>query len=299
VIGLAARSTPAELQKALIAEVDQLRADDGMARLTRQRRATRLRTWIDDDGMWCLHGRFDPETGLKLHGRLDKTVAALFAEKTPDDCPLYPVERQAFLRAHALVVLTEGGGPGEWQTELVAVLDTTNPGAAGAPTIDWGLPVELPAEVLRRLFDTADIHPVVVHGGVVLHAPGRLDLGRSTRLANRAQRRALRALYATCAIPGCDTRYDLCKLHHVTWWEHGGATDLHNLLPLCSRHHHDVHDGGWQLELGEGRRLTITYPDGTTHTTGPPTRRRAHRPPRPTPPPKSPTHDEPLALLRC
>jgi hypothetical protein len=112
----------------------------------------------------------------------------------------------------------------------------------------------------------------------VLHAPGRLDLGRATRLANRAQRRALRALYATCAIPGCDTRYDLCQLHHILCWEHGGTTDLDNLLPLCSRHHHDLHDNHWQLQLDTHRSLTVTYPDGTTQTTGSPHRGRRQRP---------------------
>ncbi len=107
----------------------------------------------------------------------------------------------------------------------------TDPQPDGSPTVDWGLPVELPAEVLRRLFDTAHVHPIIVRGGVVLHAPGCLDLGRTTRVANRAQRRALRALYPTCAIPGCDTRYDLCQLHHIIWWEHGGPTDLANHNP--------------------------------------------------------------------
>ena len=43
----------------------------------------------------------------------------------------------------------------------------------------------------------------------------QLHLGRTTRLANRAQRRALRALYSSCAIPGCTGAYDRCKLHHV------------------------------------------------------------------------------------
>ena len=276
-VALASTSTPAELHKALTAEMDQLRADDGMSRLARQRRATRLDTWIDDEGMWCLRGRFDPETGLTLHGRLSNTVAALFADKTPDDCPFHPLERQAFLRAHALAALTEGHGTRSGVPEIVAVLDVTDPQPDGSPTVDWGLPVELPAEVLRRLFDTADVHPIIVRGGVVLHAPGRLDLGRTTRVANRAQRRALRALYPTCAIPGCDTRYDLCHLHHIIWWERGGPTDLANLLPLCVRHHHAVHDHGWHLVLAADRSLTITYPDGTTHTTAPPTRRRAHR----------------------
>ena len=115
----------------------------------------------------------------------------------------------------------------------------------------------------------------MVRNGVVLHAPGNLNLGRTTRLANRAQRRALRGLYATCAIPGCGVRYDHCKLHHVIWWRHGGRTDLDNLLPVCSRHHHKIHDSGWQVTLGPNRQLTIRYPDGTVQTTGPPTIRAA------------------------
>ena len=278
-VKLAASSTPGELHKALTVELDQLRADDGVSRLARQRRATRLDTWLDEEGMWCLRGRFDPETGLKLHNRLTTTVAALFADQTPADCPFHPLERQAFLRAHALVALTEGTGAAGGQPEIVAVVDLTDPQPDGTPTIDWGLPVELPADVLRRLFHTAHLHPIIVRGGVVLHAPGRLDLGRTTRIANRAQRRALRALYRTCAIPGCDTRYDLCHLHHITRWEHGGPTDLANLVPLCVRHHHNVHDHNWHLVLTADRSLTITYPDGTGETTPPPTRRRPRRPP--------------------
>ena len=132
--------------------------------------------------------------------------------------------------------------------------------------------------MLRRCFDEGHVSCVIVRNGVIIHAPGTLNLGRTTRLANRAQRRALRALYPTCAIPGCDTRYELCKLHHVIWWEHGGRTDLDNLLPLCVRHHHAVHDTGWQLKLTPDRQLTITYPDTTTHTTGPPRRGNAATP---------------------
>lgn len=119
----------------------------------------------------------------------------------------------------------------------------------------------------------ADTSVVVVCNGVVLSAPGRLDLGRSTRLANRAQRRALRGLYATCAVPGCDVHCDRCKLHHVIWWRHGGRTDLENLLPVCVHHHGRIHNDGWNVELGADRELTITLPDGTTRCTGPPTRR--------------------------
>jgi hypothetical protein len=280
---LAARTTPDEFEQAVRAEVRRLQADAGVARLARQRRATRLRHWIDGDGMWCLAGRFDPETGLKLHGRLKATVERLFAETVPEHCPSDPLERQAFLRAHALVALVDGHGTGVGSPECIVVVDATAPDpATGGPTVDWGLPVELPDEVLRRWFDDATVSCVVVRHGVVLHAPGRLDLGRTTRIANRAQRRALQALYPTCAIPGCGARYELCHLHHVTWWRHGGTTDLANLLPLCNQHHHAVHDEGWQLTLTpDDRQLTIGYPDGTTHTTGPPRRGPPPRPPAP------------------
>jgi len=60
----------------------------------------------------------------------------------------------------------------------------------------------------------------------------------------------------------------------VIWWERGGFTDLANLLPLCCWHHHAIHDRGWQLTLTENRELTITYPDGSTQSTGPPRRGR-------------------------
>jgi predicted restriction endonuclease len=119
------------------------------------------------------------------------------------------------------------------------------------------------------------VYTVVVRNGVVIHAPGELDLGRTTRLANRAQRRALRALYRSCAIPGCDVRYDRCKLHHVVWWRNGGRTDLVNLLPLCTHHHSKVHDAGWELSLDTNRQLTVRFPDGTVRNTGPPSRKAA------------------------
>jgi len=47
-------------------------------------------------------------------------------------------------------------------------------------------------------------------------------------------------------------------------------TDIDNLLPICDRHHHRVHEGGWTVALDAHRNLTITYPDGNIQTTGPP-----------------------------
>lgn len=143
--------------------------------------------------------------------------------------------------------------------------------SADAPHVEWGIPVEMPWSVLRTMIEHgADASAVVVCDGVVLHAPGEMNLGRSTRLASRAQRRALRALHPHCVMPGCAVGFDHTQPHHVVWWERGGPTDLDNLVPLCSRHHHLVHTDGWHLHLHPDRQVTITDPDGRHLVVPPP-----------------------------
>ena len=84
-------------------------------------------------------------------------------------------------------------------------------------------------ETARRLACDARLRPLV-------HRDGQpLNLGRSQRVANRSQRRALRFRDGPgCAFPGCLARH--VDAHHIRWWEHGGPTDLDNLCLLC-RHH--------------------------------------------------------------
>jgi len=274
---IAKNGTPDEFGRALRAEERRLATDDGMSRLQRQRAAVRLHSRTDiNSGMNIFTLTVDPVTGVLLHNQIAAATEALFHDATPEGCPTDPLEKQAFLRAHAMLNLIKGEGIRLGRPEVVVVIDTSTPDTStGAPTVDWGLPVEIPHRVLLDLFGRADVHTVVVRNGVVLHAPGELNLGRTTRLANRAQRRALRATYATCAIPGCAARFDICKIHHVHWWRRGGPTDLNNLLPICVRHHTAVHHGGWELHLGADRTLTITHPDHTTMTNGPPKRRAA------------------------
>lgn len=72
-------------------------------------------------------------------------------------------------------------------------------------------------------------------------------------------------MYPTCAFPGCDTGFNNCEIHHLLPFELGGNTDLDNLLPLCSRHHHVIHEPGWQLTLADDRTLTVHQPDGTIY----------------------------------
>ena len=290
---VAASSSISAFDKHVRARARALESDaDADARLQRQRRNTRLRHWTDaSDGMWCLSGRFDPMTGRDLARLLDETVDALFAEQTPDTAPADPLAKQQHLNALALARLLRGDAPGGRRpgdpivvvdataADAVDIADLRAPSIAGkygpGVQLDWGLPVELPMSVLREIFDVHEPDVVIVANGVVLHAPGQLDLGRTTRLANRAQRRALRGLYATCAVPGCAVHYDRCKLHHVIWWEHGGRTDLDNLLPVCAHHHTRLHADGWEVSLGPNRQLTIRLRSGRIMSTGPPSRRAA------------------------
>ena len=260
------------------------------ARLARQRRSNRLRWWLDrTTGMVRLTGELDPELGQAVLRRLHDEIEARFhgPGALPDSCPDDPNERQDHLRALALCALVLGAGSSDRRTarrpETITVIDTRTYGSGWHPDsyVDHGVDgLDLPLDTIRRRALLGDVIPVWVdeHGVVIrVGDPAQpLDLGRTTRLANRAQRHALRVMYRTCAIPGCDVPFDHCQPHHIRWWRHGGRTDLSNLLPLCTRHHHAIHDHAWQLHLAPDRTLTITRPDGTTTHTGP-TRTRRRR----------------------
>lgn len=249
-------------------------ADPAEARFAAQQAGIRLTSHTDrDTAMTVYRLSLDPLRAISLDQRLAAAVEALHHGPPIPGCPVDPLERQSFLRAHALLALLGGqASDRRGGAEVIVVVDHTAPD--GTPDVDWGRPVDIPARVLDGLCGAAgtEVVEVVVRNGVVVTAPGALDLGRTTRLANRAQRRALRALYRGCGVPGCDVSFDRCTIHHIVWWRHGGATDLHNLVPLCNRHHHLVHDRGWQLKLGPNRELTVTTPSGRVMTTGPPRR---------------------------
>jgi hypothetical protein len=90
-----------------------------------------------------------------------------------------------------------------------------------------------------------------------------LDLGRSTRVVSRAQRRALVLRDGGCGFPGCDRPPQWCDAHHLRHWVKGGPTDLWNLVLLCRRHHVLCHEGGWHLARGPDGSLQAYRPDGS------------------------------------
>ncbi len=52
-----------------------------------------------------------------------------------------------------------------------------------------------------------------------------------------------------CQYPGCRAPVSWCDIHHLDPWEHGGPTDLDNLILLCPYHHHLVHRPDWIVKF--------------------------------------------------
>ena len=235
---------------------------DGTEELERQRRQRSCTAWVDKvSGMHHLHAQLDAEAGAKLMAALNAQLTSLCADKGNAG-----VAMEA-LRADALCALIQPTtADGDRAVPEVSVLVDARTLFDGlhehslCETVDG---VRLPVATVRRMCCDAEILPIVLdgHGEV-------LDCGRSRRTASRPQRRALAALYRTCAHPDCDVAFSLCEIHHVDWWEHLGPTDLANLVPTCGRHHHLVHEGGWQLTMTPDRVVTLTRPDGTIHVQG-------------------------------
>jgi hypothetical protein len=104
-----------------------------------------------------------------------------------------------------------------------------------------------------------------------------LQLGRSHRLATPVQKAALFARDVGCVIPGCTVSGDLCEIHHVVPWVDGGVTEIGNLVFVCPRHHIDVTDGTWQLQMIDG--VPWARPPAWVHPGRPLLRNACHRPP--------------------
>ena len=132
------------------------------------------------------------------------------------------------------------------RTTIVVRMDKSElESGVGVGRID-GTAVPVSVGELRRLAGDAGVVPAVLGGGSEV-----LDLGRTVRLFTGAQRLALLEREGGCA--KCHAPPEHCEAHHITWWEHGGASDIANGVMLCTRCHHDVHRERWGILAGAGR----------------------------------------------
>jgi hypothetical protein len=146
------------------------------------------------------------------------------------------------LRADALMNIMYGKSvprPRIVVTADLAELEGRAPGVSKKIRSDLAHGGRISQATLERLACDADISRVITAGG-----SQPLDAGRTTRAPSPAIWRALVARDGGCAAPGCDRAPAWCQAHHIKPWPKGGDTKLDNLILLCPRHHHAVHEGG-------------------------------------------------------
>jgi hypothetical protein len=129
-------------------------------------------------------------------------------------------------------------------TVLVRIDLNTLQSGVGAGQID-GIPSPVSAGTVRRMAADAHLIPIVLGTDSEV-----LDLGRTHRLFNRAQKLALAERDGGCAWTGCPHPPSYTEAHHIHWWDSDhGRTDLNNGILLCSTHHHRVHQDTWGIQV--------------------------------------------------
>ena len=134
--------------------------------------------------------------------------------------------------ADALVTLARQAGDGadgvkRSPTTLIVHLSDDAP-----PMLEGAGPIS--PETAERLTCDARRLTIKRQGRDLVHS-------RAGRCASYPQQRALRKRSGHCQYPGCTATREL-EAHHLVPDEHGGATELDNLILLCSRHHTYLHD---------------------------------------------------------
>ncbi|HEY3708193.1 MAG TPA: DUF222 domain-containing protein [Amycolatopsis sp.] len=273
-LGLAAQATPEALRAAgrrLAAYWDQ----DTTPPDDRRRRERHPRRRFDlthrPDGSAKFTGELDPDTTAVLDGLLGPLAKPHPDTETQGPDPRTAAERRGDALADIIGLaarcddLTVQGGEravlivtvtlAELEGRLTDALVTV----AGVRSLD----------ALRRDACEAKVVPAV------FGSDGQpLYLGRTVRLATPAQRRALVLRDKGCAHPGCDRGPKWCTAHHLIPWQHGGTTDLDNLVLLCPRHHRQIHHSGWTVRMRDG--LPEFRPPGWLDSRRTPRRNHVH-----------------------
>ena len=290
----AADQPVALFEKTTKAEIDKIREShrpgSDADELDRQHKASKIKRWTDrDTGMKQTLISLDPLRDASLHAVIDAHLLTLRQD------PANKLRSFDELRVEAVMTAVSSGQPAHRIPEVVMHVDHRSAchgrhADTVCETVD-GQPI--PVSTMQRLCCEAIITAVIVN------PDGTVDqLCAEQRTANRAQRRQLAAMYSTCAHPHCQVAFSNCRIHHIIWWTKGGKTVLANLLPLCETHHHQVHEGGWNLTIDQQRVVSWWKPDGALWQTDNGPNRRPHRQrPRaqpPNPPPESIAEQEQL-----
>ena len=267
-LALAKELPPDKFAREASAWTQRHQTDHGHGDWLQKRRQRYLRTWKQKDGMVRLDGLLDPETGTRICNRLQGTAEELRRQdqktaraggegsKSPGGSGGGEGLRSwDQLRADALDLLTSGtaegpktggGSGGRPKAEIIAVADIgvlTGDNPAGRCEIPGAGPV--PPEVLQRIACDAQLTGVIFADGKPLYH------GATIRTATGAQWRMLIARDRGCV--GCGADHSQCQAHHIVPYARSRRTDIDNLVLVCWRCHHNIHDHHWRVVHQNGK----------------------------------------------
>ena len=115
---------------------------------------------------------------------------------------------------------------------------------------------------------SAEVRSYIANATVRMHLLDKkgltINVGRAQRFATDAQVLALLTAWGhQCAMPGCSHRRFI-EIHHIQEWEDGGATNMDNLIPLCSSCHSKISHGTAYIQA-HGPDLFFRLQDGTQY----------------------------------
>jgi hypothetical protein len=224
-------------------------------------RSRSLSWWYFDEGR-----RFGLEAELPAS---QGAVVAKALERLADELPVMPGEEEALRvdarRADALVALASTRIADDADPDRATVVVHAQLGALSSR--DRGCELEggptIHPETARRLLCNARMQMVTED-----RAGEPLRVGRASREPSAWMMRQLRYRDHECTFPGCGARR-FTQAHHVVWWQHGGRTDLDNLLLVCTFHHKLVHEYGWVVRRDADGTARWFHPDGSRYVAGP------------------------------
>jgi hypothetical protein len=196
------------------------------------------------DGSAELSGHLTPEAGIKWQTILSALSAPQpTADGTPDQRTAGQRRHDGFLTVAERILhsdtLPDCGG-----TPVTLIIHSTPEQITqhdGLATTEHGARID--PELMLRLTDEADTYLTFTD------ITGQLHLGRNSRLARPALRRALAARDGGCTFPDCEAPASWCQAHHIKAWQSGGATDINNLTLVCGYHHREHERQGWTCQI--------------------------------------------------
>ena len=269
-------------------------------RRARQRQRRRASISEQSDGMFHLFAQLDPLTGAQVRAALLAKSDGLFRNEDPKQRSTPPqrfadalaglvcnsAESEARGNAGAGPANIEargggGAGPAETEARGGAAADSGTETRAGSDAGGGGgVP---PGFELIVLADYDLVHERIINArltdgtrlteaetlavacdakilpGIFNKHTGNILLGRSQRKVPKRLRKQLIARDGGCI--GCGAHQQICEVHHIVPWTHGGETTYENTCLLCWRCHHiRVHLHGEEITRHPDGTLTLAPP---------------------------------------